>query len=251
MLLAVLAAAAVLMWPAREPVRADVRSPRSHHAPGARERAFPWRADPLALARGWLARLRGRKASANGPAVDDLADLVEILVPPLRAGASAAAAVALAARALGPRYALAGLAADLSRVASRGGSLAAVWAQAARGSRSAELVFLARAWELSERTGVPLATALGTVGRNLRVGQAAERALAAATAGARASMVLLALLPATGPAVGLIFGLTPVDLYGRSPVAALSLAAGAVLAVAGLLWSRAILRRALQPGPVS
>ncbi len=64
-------------------------------------------------------------------------------------------------------------------------------------------------------------------------------------------MVLLALLPATGPAIGLLFGLTPLDLYGRSPVATASLLAGTVLGLCGLLWSRSILRRAVRPEVVS
>jgi tight adherence protein B len=140
---------------------------------------------------------------------------------------------------------------DLSAAASAGRSLADVWHAAASASRSPDLQFVAHAWRLSEQTGVPLSVALATAARSVRARQAAERALDAATAGARASMGLLALLPASGPVIGLLFGLTPVDLYGRSTVSALCLLAGGALGVTGWLWSRAILRRALRPGAVA
>jgi tight adherence protein B len=146
---------------------------------------------------------------------------------------------------------LGGLVGDLSAAASAGRSLAEVWHVAASASRSPDLQFVARSWVLSEQTGVPLSVALATAARSVRARQAAEQALDSATAGARASMGLLALLPASGPVIGLLFGLTPVDLYGRSTVAGLCLLAGAALGVTGWLWSRAILRRALRPEAVA
>ena len=244
-MLAVLAAASVLLWPGwRATTALAWPDRRSHPASG------------LAAARpaGLLARaglvVAGRRASPPRPGIDELAELVEVLVPPLRSGASTATAVELAAHALAPTG-LGALSAELLRSARAGEPLAEVWARAARRSGSDDVRFLARAWALSEETGVPLAAALATVARNLRARQSALRALAAATAGARASMVLLALLPATGPGIGLLFGLTPMDLYGRSPVAAAFLLAGTVLGVCGLLWSRAILRRAVRPAVVS
>jgi tight adherence protein B len=63
-------------------------------------------------------------------------------------------------------------------------------------------------------------------------------------------MVLLALLPTAGPAIGLLFGLTPLELYGSSPAASLCLVVGAVLGLVGWLWSRAIVGRALRPSTV-
>ena len=245
-MLAVLAAASVLLWPGSRATTA-LALPDSRSDP----------ASGLAAARpaGLLARaglvVAGRRASPPRPGVDELAELVEVLVPSLRSGASTATAVELAAHALAPAAGLGALSAELLRSARAGEPLAEVWARAARRSGSDDVRFLARAWALSEETGVPLAAALATVARNLRARQSALRALAAATAGARASMVLLALLPATGPGIGLLFGLTPMDLYGRSPVAAAFLLAGTVLGGCGLLWSRAILRRAVRPAVVS
>jgi tight adherence protein B len=245
-MLALLAAAAVLLWPGRRDTAAVVWPHREPHPTSGVAAGLP--GGLLARARRALA---GGRASRTRPRIDDLAELVEVLVPALRSGASTATAVELAAHALAPAGSLGALPAELLRSARAGESLAEVWARAAGGSASDEMRFLARAWALSEDTGVPLAAALATVARSLRTRQSALAALAAATAGARASMVLLALLPATGPAIGLLFGLTPLDLYGRSPVAAAALLAGTVLGLCGLLWSRSILRRAVRPEVVS
>jgi tight adherence protein B len=170
------------------------------------------------------------------------------MVPALRAGATEAAAVEMAAGAVGPGP-LGVLGDELSRAVRRDGSVATAWARAAEASSGAELGFVARAWSLSEDAGVPLSVALGVASRSLRARQAAARALNAATAGARASMVLLALLPASGPVIGLLFGLGPSELYG-STAGSLCVATGVVLAGAGWLWSRAIMRRAVRPATV-
>ena len=162
-----------------------------------------------------------------------------------------AEAVRTASRAMGDRPALSRLTRALASAATQGLPLGPVWGEeAARGDHPVQR-FLARAWSLSEETGVPLAVSLTAAGRVLRTRQAAEQALAAASAGARASMALLALLPASGPAIGLLFGLSPIDLYAGSPAAAGSLAIGVLLGLAGWVWSRAILRRALQPEVLS
>jgi tight adherence protein B len=183
--------------------------------------------------------------------VDDLADLVEVLVPPLQAGVATAEAVRTAASALGERPALGQLTRALATAASQGLPLGPVWADEPTRAPQPVQRFLARAWSLSEEAGVPLSVSLTAAGRVLRSRQAAERALAAATAGARASMTLLALLPVSGPAIGLLFGLTPIDLYAGSRAAAGSLAFGVVLGCTGWVWSRSILLRALQPEVVS
>jgi tight adherence protein B len=244
--LAALAATAVLLWPGRRESAAAAWPHRGTHPTPGVAAAGP--EGLLALAR--LA-VTGRRAARPRPGIEELAELVELLVPALRSGASTATAVGLAAHALAPAEGLGPLPAELLRAARAGEPQAGVWARAARASGSDEMRFLARAWALSEETGVPLAAVLATVARSLRARQSSLRALAAATAGARASMVLLALLPATGPGIGLLFGLTPLDLYGRSPVAAAFLLAGTVLGLGGLLWSRAILRRAVRPAVVS
>jgi tight adherence protein B len=251
-LLALAAAVAVLLWPSGHVSAAMTASTRSGglHKGHANEGATGVRV--------WFARLRsGARSGRSGAGLDELAELLDVLVPPLRAGTSVSAAVDVAARAVGARGVpdggrrLGGLVGDLAAAARAGRPLADVWNDAASTSRSRDLQFVARSWTLSEQTGVPLSVALATAARSVRARQSADRALDAATAGARASMGLLALLPASGPVIGLLFGLTPVDLYGRSTASALCLLVGTVLGGTGWLWSRAILRRALRPAAVA
>jgi tight adherence protein B len=236
-LLVVLAVTAVLLWPSRLPAR----RPPGTHQPSERK---------VVLSLKGLLRPRGDAVAAEG---DALAELLELMVPALRAGATEAAAVEMAAGAVGPGAlgpgAFGALVDELGRAARSGGSVATVWARTAVAGSSAEVGFVARAWSLSEEAGVPLSVGLGVASRSLRARQAAARALTAATAGARASMVLLALLPASGPVIGLLFGLGPADLYGTA-AGSLCATSGVVLAGAGWLWSRAILRRALRPSTV-
>ena len=63
-------------------------------------------------------------------------------------------------------------------------------------------------------------------------------------------MTLLALMPASGPVIGLLFGFTPptcMPLARRRSGAPV----GVLLGAAGWAWSRAILRRAVQHETVS
>ena len=104
--------------------------------------------------------------------------------------------------------------------------------------------FLARAWSLSEETGVPLAVSL-TAAAVLRTWQAAEQALAHVRRRACVDGAPCA------PAGEWPCHRVPVrPLSDRpvsgSPAAAGSLALGVLLGLAGWVWSRAILRRALQ-----
>lgn len=233
-LLVVLAVTAVLLWPSRRP-----RGPWGGGALGSPTRV------PEAL-REVVARLRdGRSRGTGARDGAAFAELLELMVPALRAGATEAAAVEIAAGAVGAGP-LGALVDELRAAARAGGSVATVWSRAALTERSSEVGFVARAWVLSEEVGVPLSVALEVAARSLRARHAAARALSAATAGARASMVLLALLPASGPAIGLLFGLGPSQLYGN-PAASLCVTVGVLLTGTGWLWSRAIMRRALRP----
>jgi tight adherence protein B len=122
-----------------------------------------------------------------------------------------------------------------------------VWLAHAREQSSADLHFIARAWLLSDRTGAPLAEALRVAESVLRARVRGQARLDAAAAGPRASMAVLAGLPLTAPLVGLAFGLTPSDLYLRSPLAGASACLGAGLAALGWWWGRRILAGALGP----
>ena len=64
-------------------------------------------------------------------------------------------------------------------------------------------------------------------------------------------MTLLALMPASGPVIGLLFGFTPPTCMPLAPAATAALLVGVLLGAAGWAWSRAILRRAVQHETVS
>lgn len=248
-LLVVVAVTAALVWPCRRGTDALAAASASH----------PHRSLRALLASLVPRSLRVRAGGRGGPDPETLADLLEVVVPALRAGATEAVAVEIAGHAIGadhPRSEslgdpVQGLVDDLTRGARQGQPLAAVWSRAATSQAVPGAGFVARAWTLSQETGVPLSLALATAARSLRAQGAAARALAASTAGARASMLLLALLPAAGPLVGLMFGLTPLDLYGGTRAGTLCLVVGTVLGAAGWLWSRAIVSRALRPSSVA
>ena len=94
---------------------------------------------------------------------------------------------------------------------------------------------------LTERTGAPLAEALGRP--RTCCARHRARAAAAAAAGPRASMAVLACLPLAGPAVGLPSAWARSALYSTSSLATGSLALGVVLAAFGWWWSGGSSRR--------
>lgn len=176
----------------------------------------------------------------------DLADFVVLLTAPLRAGATPALALVTVARSMSPGPELRTVLAELVEAGSAASGLAPVWLSHAERLDSTDLRFVARAWQLTERTGAPLAEALVSVERVLRARQQARERVATAAAGPRSSMAVLVALPCAGPLVGLAFGISPVALYLSSPA---SLAAGVLGIVLGLLawlWARRIIAGALR-----
>jgi tight adherence protein B len=75
----------------------------------------------------------------------------------------------------------------------------------------------------------------------------ARRAALTATAGPRASCHLLALLPVLGLGMGVSMGARPFDFLIGSPAGRVLCCAGVVLDVAGVLWARSIVQRAVPP----
>jgi tight adherence protein B len=137
----------------------------------------------------------------------------------------------------------------MASAAADGATLGPLWREAAGSAGSAELLLLAQAWSLSEDMGAPLAGAVRTTIGMLEARVAHERRLAAAVAGARATVNLLTVLPIGGPLLALVLGIGPAELYAGSRLTQLSLALGVCLTVTGRWWVRRMVR-AVSRGPV-
>ncbi|MFW3170159.1 type II secretion system F family protein [Geodermatophilus sp. CPCC 206100] len=98
---------------------------------------------------------------------------------------------------------------------------------------------------LSERTGCSLAAVVGAVEDDLRARHRQRLDLRSATAGARASTVLLAALPLLGLAMGGGIGADPWRVLTTTGTGQVLLVAGVALEVAGVAWSARLVRRAL------
>lgn len=99
---------------------------------------------------------------------------------------------------------------------------------------------------LSARTGCSLAAVVAAVEDDLRARQRLRQELRTATAGPRASAVLLAGLPVLGLAMGSGVGADPWRVLTTTGTGQLLLATGVVLELVGLSWSTHLVRRAVR-----
>lgn len=233
------AAGAALTWPVREPV--DSASEQGHEGgfwsreidvTGALRRALRW------LTSG---RRRRRRAAARRMRV------LDALAAGLRAGLPVPRAVALAvgdSDSEDDDRAWTGI----LRAAEEGATLGASWEKAARSNRSSTLAAVARSWRVADRTGAPLADALTLAADSARERLRIERALQAATAGPRATAVLLTLLPLAGVAIAALLGTGPLELYAH-PFSVISLALGLVLLLMGHVVVDRMIDTVRRPAP--
>lgn len=225
----------VLLWPGpQRPGHPSGRGlPRPRHPP----------------APGILRRLRSRSVR-DAVVHDELVQVLALLSASLASGVPPTTAVRCVAQAVGVDGPIGGSLHQLVQAGRRGDGLGEVWQEQAASLGSADLAFVGRAWALSELTGAPLAEALRSAEEVLRTRRRAQERLASAAAGPRASMAVLASLPAAGPFVGLLFGMSPSSLYLSSPLAVGSLGVGVGLGLFGWWWSRRILASAArEPSP--
>jgi len=245
LVVALLVAGGVLFWPdnfgrcrlAILPGRSSTAAliPRSW-AGSAWERGRRWRL--------------GRAGARVSP--QDLLSLLDAISPALEAGVAPASALRIAADSRsgsGRPDPLAALANDMASAAADGATLGPLWRAAAETAGSPELLLLAQAWSLTEDMGAPLAQAVRTTAGLLEARIAHERRLAAAVAGAKATVNLLTVLPIAGPLLALVLGIGPSELFGGSRLTQGSLLLGLCLAGIGRWWVRWMVR-AISRGPV-
>jgi tight adherence protein B len=99
---------------------------------------------------------------------------------------------------------------------------------------------------LSSRTGCSLAAVVAAVEDDLRARHRQRLELRSATAAPRASALLLAGLPVVGLAMGSGVGAAPWAVLTTTATGQVLLVAGVTLELAGVLWSRRLLDRALR-----
>ena len=189
----------------------------------------------------WLGEPPWRRARVRREGRQSLPAVCRALSAELRAGASpghALAAVApLAPESLGLILVRAGRAAVVG-----GASGAALRAGA---ERCPGLELLAACWEVSADVGSGLAEACDHLAGALDAELRAQREVAAALAGPRASALVLSLLPAAGLVLAAALGARPVQFATTLP-GVVCLTAGATLDVAGVLWTRRLATRAVR-----
>lgn len=225
LLAAACVAGAVLCWPMRS-------GPAIQR--GQRQRSIRWR------------RLGRRTHNAD---LDALTTMVEGIAPAIAAGVTPATAVATSALLTSATVSTPALRDDLQLLARQsavGAQLAPLWAGLQQRHGVAALGEVARAWALSEQLGCAIGDALGAATKMMREQLDLERRIAGATAGPRATMQLLTLLPVIGIGVAMVIGVPPWRLYaGRLGLSVLLL--GGIFVVAGRLLTRRMIRRASAP----
>ena len=234
----------VMFWPDHSGVRRLAILPRltSTAAPVPRS----WTVSAWERGRRWRRGLAAERVSAQ-----DLLSLLDAISTALEAGVAPASALRIAADSRsgsGRPDPLAVLAKDMASAAADGATLGPLWRAAAESAGSPELLLLAQAWSLTEDIGAPLAQAVRTTAALLQARIAHERRLAAAVAGAKATVNLLTVLPIAGPLLALVLGIGPAELFGGSRLTQGSLLLGLCLAGIGRWWVRWMVR-AVARGP--
>jgi tight adherence protein B len=112
---------------------------------------------------------------------------------------------------------------------------------------SAGLREVASAWQVSERAGAALASALGEVAASARSRQATRRLVRSELASAQATARLVVLLPVAALAMGHGIGADPLGFLLHTVPGLCCLAGGVALAAAGLFWIDHIATAVLRP----
>ncbi|MFD8192118.1 type II secretion system F family protein [Streptomyces wuyuanensis] len=179
---------------------------------------------------------RGRARDAKARAVIALCGGV---VGELRAGSQPAQALLTAGRSTG---ALGGAEAAVLAAATFGGDVPAELRRASREPGAEGLAGLAACWLVAVDSGAGLAAGIDRLEAALTAERDQRESLRAQLAGARSTVVVLALLPAIGLALGWALGADPLRVLLHSPAGLGCLLVGGVAEAAGLYWATRIVR---------
>ncbi|WP_029553698.1 type II secretion system F family protein [Streptomyces somaliensis] len=187
------------------------------------------------------ARTRGRERDRRADAV---IELCAVMAAELRAGGQPARALVFAARATG---ALGAVEPAVLAAARFGGDVPGALRDAARAEGADGLAGLAACWQVAVDGGAGLAAGLDRVEEALRERREQRERLRAQLSGAWATVVLLALLPVAGLALGSALGAEPLKVLLHTPAGLACLAVGGALEAAGLRWAGRIVGAGEEP----
>jgi tight adherence protein B len=173
-----------------------------------------------------------------------MAAALEVLIGELRVGSHPSRAFAVAAAESGGPVGL-----SLQQVAARsrlGADVAAGLIAAERDSAvPAYWLRLAVFWELAAQRGLAMSVLMQAAHHDIVDRQRFTERIRAALAGARATAVILAALPALGVILGQFIGAHPVRFLLGGGLGGVLLVIGVALIAAGLAWADRITRRLL------
>ncbi|WP_369183706.1 type II secretion system F family protein [Streptomyces sp. Y1] len=197
-------------------------------------------------------RLRRRLAAEAGRRATAVVDLCAALAGELRSGATPEQALHLVtARLSADPQALRRLGEEpVARLAAGryGGDVLGAFHLLAELPGGSGAAAIAACWRVASEGGSGLATALDRVAEALRGERALAEEIAGELAGPRATIAVLAVLPAAGLLLGAALGARPLDVLLHTPAGLVCLAAGAALEGLGVLWTARIVRAAARGG---
>jgi tight adherence protein B len=129
-----------------------------------------------------------------------------------------------------------------------GGDVTRVWRSQARAHGYAGLIDLARAWQISSRSGAPMSVVLEQVTEGLAADHSLRAVVAGELSAPRATGKVMAVLPGCGVGLGYLLGGEPVGWLLAGPLGWGCLLGGVVLACLGVLWIEALADRAAGSG---
>ncbi|MFE4469854.1 type II secretion system F family protein [Leifsonia sp. NPDC056824] len=174
-------------------------------------------------------------AEATHPAVVRAATLVAAGVPPSEALAAAA------------RRGRVGAGSDGMAVRAWRGRVT----DGGDGGGDAGVAAVAAAWAVADHAGASLAPALRGAAEALRDRAGAERDIATALAGPRATARLMSWLPLVGVVMAYAIGVDVIGTLVTGPLGWMAAGSGCGLLIAGRSWTRTLVRSAARAGPVS